>query len=273
MQLKAKTIEVNRHRLNIFENEIGAGKPTFVFLSGMGIGAAYYDFYRLTEELSDYHLVLVDLLGHGLNIQGQAFTERNATNIQAELAEVLKNYAGENTAVVAHSFMGVYLNLLLQNNRPKLGGLVFIDPTVPAALLNQPAAIQSGLTEAQAAQKLHRQGQPLPRPDADLDPALPEGLAQAAQELYLSTSGSALEINELENALATARLAQDLTIPANYPTLNFMSSLNHRDYLNFGNPYFNEQERSAAVLLNGHHFLHWLHPRFMAASITNFLAH
>ncbi|MBZ6009275.1 hypothetical protein KIJ00_08515 [Leuconostoc gelidum subsp. aenigmaticum] len=64
---------------------------------------------------------------------------------------------------------------------------------------------------------------------------------------------------------------QSIKLPDNIPSLSFISTLNVNDYSNFGNPYFNMSKNSVAVKMNGHHFLHWIHPQLMSSIMINFI--
>lgn len=64
---------------------------------------------------------------------------------------------------------------------------------------------------------------------------------------------------------------QSVKLPDNIPSLLFISALNVNDYLNFGNPYFNMSKNSVAVKMNGHHFLHRIHPQLMSSIVSGFI--
>ncbi|UQS82808.1 hypothetical protein MOO45_03970 [Bombilactobacillus folatiphilus] len=108
-------------------------------------------------------------------------------------------------------------------------------------------------------------------PDADINPLLPADLATRCQKLYTDLSGSTTEIAELKAAPQTLESMKNLQLPDEISALSFISSLNAAGYEQYGNPYFNQNPYSIQIKLNGHHFLHWLHPKLMAQFIANYL--
>ncbi|MDF7665235.1 alpha/beta hydrolase [Bifidobacterium sp. ESL0745] len=246
---------------------------TMVAFTCMGINSAEYDFYGLANAISPTtRLILVDLLGSGKSGQPKN-AERNLENIRAEIAGFLNGLHLDRYYLCTHSFTAIYLLkcLSVPSIRSSVTGFIAIDPSIPAMMCSHTDDFTSNLEEAEANRKRHASGMAIAMPDADINPLLPDTARKDCFELYCNLSGNPSEISELHEATATAEKTQNLKLDDDIPSLSFLSTLNLPHFLEFGNPYFNSNQKSAEVVLQGHHFLHWLHPDMMGRIINGFI--
>lgn len=246
---------------------------TMLAFTCMGINSAEYDFYGLANAVSTTtRLILVDLLGSGKSGQPKN-AERSLENIQAEITGFLNDLNLDKYYLCAHSFTAIYLLKCLSAPSIKslIEGFVAIDPSIPAMMYSHTDDFESNLEEAEANRKRHASGTAIEMPDADINPLLPETAKKECFELYCDLSGNPSEISELHEATATAEKTKNLKLDDGIPSLSFLSTLNLPHFLEFGNPYFNANQKSAEVVLQGHHFLHWLHPDMMGRIINDFI--
>ncbi len=248
--------------------EIKQNKPTLVFFAAMGINSAYLDFYNLFTFLdeSKYNLISVDMLGSGFS-SDPVYHQRTLENYSKEVSELLAKVGGSKLFIVSHSFSAVYLlNILHQKQKDfQVSGLIGIDPTAPKIMLHDTDQLNISLNEAKQSQKSN-QGM-----DTDINPWLTDPLVKKAKKIYQKKSGNFFEIDELKEAVRTLKKTQDMKIGTELPTLSILSALNYPDYIKWGNPYFNENNASIQLVLNGHHFLQWLHPQLIAGFISFFV--
>ena len=236
--------------------------PNIIFLGTMGINSTYLDFYQIFQYLDDteFNIISIDMLGSGFSGKPQNKC-RSAANYCQEILEVIRQFSPESDFfTVSHSFNATYLLHLMAKNRFLGKGFIGIDPTVPKAMNHHLDEFTSNLREARAANGN----------EVDINPALPPNLQKAARELYQSISGNPYEISELIEAPKSVELTLSDRVPSTIPTLSVLSTLNYEDYQKWGNPYFNKNSKSAEVVLNGHHFLQWLHPHLIADLILDF---
>lgn len=247
-------------------------KPTVIFFTCMGINSAYYDYYNLTNALkNDINYLSIDLLGAGNS--GLPNSIRTLENITKEISECINSFSFNEVYICCHSFTALYLLNALNSNliKSKILGFIGIDPSSTKAMLNSKDVFSQNLDEALNNKKKKENFENIQYPDADVNPLLSETMYKDCFALYCSLSGSESEISELNMAINNIKNMSGIALPQDIPSLSFISTLNSKDYANFGNPYFNSNTKSLEITMNGHHFLHWIHPIMMAKIINQFI--
>lgn len=258
--MNSRKMKTSLGTFNVFERIVDNEVATIICFPAMGINNAYFDNYYLYESLNDYdfNIISVDMLGQGYS-SNPLNTDRNLENISQEIKEVINNISADNRILLFHSFTSMYLLNVIDD--VDLAGAIFIDPTIPSVIFNNPDDINQMINDAKNPEEV----------EADVNPLLPENLKNKASELYNMKSGDDFEINELENATDTSEKLLNSTIDDKMPVLNILSTLNIELYKKNGNPYFNKNRNSIEMVLNGHHFIQWQHPEYIASAINMFI--
>lgn len=247
-------------------------KPTIIFFTSMGINSSYYDYYNLVNSIkSNINYLLIDLLGAGESSLPNNPT-RTIENISQEVSECINSFALDEIYICCHSFTAMYLLNAISSRliKSQILGFIGIDPSSADTMLNSKDVFSQNLDEALNNKKKKEELQEIKYPDADVNPLLSQEMYDKCFSLYCSLSGSNSEISELNMAIANSKKMRGVKLPKDIPSLSFISTLNARDYEKFGNPYFNLNNKSFEIKMNGHHFLHWIHPVLMGKLIYQF---
>ncbi|WP_223823026.1 alpha/beta fold hydrolase [Leuconostoc carnosum] len=253
--------------------KVDKNNPTVIFFTGMGINSSYYDYYNLVNYFPEnINYILVDLLGAGESSVPQAKL-RNLYNISEEISALINYLSLKKIYICCHSFSAIYILNCIRSGllSTQILGFIGIDPTSADIMMRYENIFDNNLEEALENARRNKAYEIVENPDTDVNPLLPDHLYQNCLQLYCSLSGSESEISELRQAMDSVKKMQSIKLPDNIPSLSFISTLNINDYLNFGNPYFNMSKNSVEVKLNGHHFLHWIHPQIMSSIIVSFV--
>ncbi|RYL94972.1 alpha/beta hydrolase [Sporolactobacillus sp. THM7-4] len=266
--MKKIYLKTSKGTFTCFSTEqISKSNPTIVFFPAMGINSAYLDFYNVFNFLDEkkFNLLSVDMLGSGFSAD-PVYRPRTLENYSEEISKLLAQVPGSKLFIVSHSFSAIYLlNVISQKPTTfKISGFIGIDPTSSEIMIHHQNDLENNLAEAKKNRESNIEM------DADINPGLPDSLISQAQDLYRRKSGNPFEINELEESIKTIKKTEKMKINSNLPTLSILSSLNYPNYVKWGNPYFNQNNSSFQVVLNGHHFLQWLHPQLIANLISVF---
>lgn len=114
--------------------ELGRG-PTVVFVHGLG-GARMQWMPTVRKLITDHHVVLVDLPGHGETPMLDPFS---FSACAAALDQVLAKQKGDSTVVVAHGLGGALALIEASSHPGRMKGLIVIDATLkpPMAVPDQ----------------------------------------------------------------------------------------------------------------------------------------
>jgi pimeloyl-ACP methyl ester carboxylesterase len=105
--------------------ELGHG-PTVVFVHGLG-GARMQWMPTVRKLITDHHVVLVDLPGHGESPMPDAFSFAACA---AALDQVLAKQQGDSTVVVGHGLGGAIALMEAGAHPGRMRGLIMIDATL-----------------------------------------------------------------------------------------------------------------------------------------------
>jgi pimeloyl-ACP methyl ester carboxylesterase len=114
--------------------ELGHG-PTVVFVHGLG-GARLEWMPTVRRLITDHHVVMVDLPGHGETPMPDPFS---FTACAAELDQVLAQQKAESTVVIGHGLGGSIALMEASEHPGRMKGLILIDATLkpPMAIPDQ----------------------------------------------------------------------------------------------------------------------------------------
>lgn len=239
-------------------------KPYLVFLGTMGINCTYFDFYNVVKHINphEFNVMCIDMLGAGFS-SSPVNKKRNLENYTKELSTLIKHIDKTRCFLIAHSFNALYALNYMNLEPKKISGFIGIDPTAPEIMKHYKNELESNLKEAKSADKKMK--------NFELNPNLPSNLQKKAQALYTKLSGNSYEISELKESFKTLKQASKITVSEVVPTMSLLSTLNAAEYKKWGNPYFNDNQRSLEVVLHGHHFLQWVQPFAIAKLIESFV--
>lgn len=118
-------------RMHVYSQADHPGEPTLVFLTGMGLGSAYYELQSVWEPLAeDVNIATVDYLGYGFSDSTTA--ERTNENVATEIHTALEGAGVEAPYVlVVHSIGGLYGLELAELFPDEVAGFVGLDSTAP----------------------------------------------------------------------------------------------------------------------------------------------
>lgn len=237
--------------------------PTILFLSAMGINSSFFDYYYIYKylEKENVNIISTDILGCGISFCPYK-KERTLENISNELKSFIYTIDFSDFYLMAHSFTSMYVMNIY--NQTSVSGLIFIDPTIPESIIYNKNSIKQSINEAYNNKKNY-DGM-----DADVNPKLPNNLKRIAEKFYKNYSGNECEISELKESLNTSEKMLNKRI-SGIKTLSFLSTMNYQIYRKMGNPYFNDNKSSVTMVLNGHHFLQWIYPKFISQQIYYFI--
>ena len=260
-----------------YYSEYGEGEDyVIVFLSGMGINSAYYDFYNLVRMLpkKKVKLITLDLLGEGLSGYPKR-EKRNLETISSEINTFVNNISCKKVLFCCHSFSALYILYLLNNRKEflmnyEIVGFIGIDPTGPSVMKHFMNEFDCLLEEALDVQQKKKQGLTFEIGDDDINPLLPPNEFQKCKVIYSNLMGNKWQIATISKAKQTIMKLLDESV-IDIPTLCILSSLNSEDYKKYGNQYFNNNRMSMEITLNSHQYVHWKQLNNVASIIGVFL--
>ncbi len=271
--MQRKNVDTKYGRFSCYVSDvIEKGRATILFITCQGVSCAYHDFYHLINNIEDCNVVTIDLLGQGYS-DSPIQKNRDLNTITDEMAEIINYYSDDNTYICVHSYSAIYVQNCIIEGKIKVKGMVGIDPTTSSIMLKYIEELDCNLKEVENIHHQKENGELPEQLEATFDENLPKELQMEAIECYRNNSGSIEEMSELRNARETLIRTQGQEMPSTIPTLSILSSMNYPDYCEMGNPYFNEHKNSIQMVLNGHHFIHWIHPERIADEIKSFIKH
>jgi pimeloyl-ACP methyl ester carboxylesterase len=118
-------------RMHVYSRAEHPGGPTLVFLTGSGLGSAYYELKSVWEPLAeDVNIATVDYLGYGFS--DTTAKERSNQNVATEIHTALHGAGVEGPYVlVAHSLGGLYAMKFAQLYSDEVAGFVGLDSSSP----------------------------------------------------------------------------------------------------------------------------------------------
>ncbi|WP_421732748.1 alpha/beta fold hydrolase [Cellulomonas sp.] len=118
-------------RMHVYSRAEHPGAPTLVFLTGLGMGSAYYELQSVWEPLAeDVNIATVDYLGYGFS--DTTTKDRSNQNLAAEIHAALHGAGVEGPFVlVAHSIGGLYALEFAELYPDEVAGFVGLDSTSP----------------------------------------------------------------------------------------------------------------------------------------------
>ena len=118
-------------RMHVYSRAEHDGGPTLVFLTGMGLGSAYYELESVWEPLAeDVDIATVDYLGYGFS--DSTTKDRTNENVATEIHAALHGAGVEGPYVlVAHSIGGLYGLEFTELYPDEVAGFVGLDSTAP----------------------------------------------------------------------------------------------------------------------------------------------
>lgn len=127
--LKDKTAFVEISGKKIYYVEKGTGKPTVVFVTGLGVPMD--DFSKIQTQIAKRcRTISYDRAGIGKSETIE--NERNLGNISIELDSVLTKTGLDNSLIlVGHSRGGLIARYFANQHPDKVSGLILIDPAIP----------------------------------------------------------------------------------------------------------------------------------------------
>ena len=266
-------IETTSGRFSCFaKSSRTSGLPIVLIISAMGFSSTRFDFYNVLDCLdpNKYVGICVDLLGSGFS-GAPISSGRSLDNISSEIANLIQQLNSHPLFLMAHSLSAIYMMKLLSNReRPQdVAGFIGIDPTAPKTITHFLDEFRRNLEEVRQLEKNKSVGRLLP--DPEINPLLSLEASTACRDLYESLPGAQYIEDELRQAPQTVADSLGLVLPDEIPSLSILSTQNYADYAAYGNPYFNANRHSAQTVLNGHHFLQWIHPQTIAMLIGGFV--
>ena len=118
-------------RMHVYSRAEHDDGPTLVFLTGMGLGSAYYELESVWEPLAeDVDIATVDYLGYGFS--DSTTKDRTNENVATEIHAALHGAGVEGPYVlVAHSIGGLYGLEFTELYPDEVAGFVGLDSTAP----------------------------------------------------------------------------------------------------------------------------------------------
>ena len=108
-------------------SDIGKGKYTFVFESGIGMGASYWDpFLPLASELNS-RVIIYSRAGNGSTEKAENLTLEMSFERLDKLLQYLN--VTKNIILVGHSFGGLHARQYAYKSPQKVAGIVLLDPS------------------------------------------------------------------------------------------------------------------------------------------------
>ena len=117
------------NNLSLHYQEYGSAEKTLLFIHGLGGNGGVWK-YQIEYFKQDYHIVTVDLFGHGQSTKG--IDPVLAPRFDAEAIDSLMRHTFDGHYVaVGHSFATFILPEIIKLGDPNLRGVVFVDCTYP----------------------------------------------------------------------------------------------------------------------------------------------
>lgn len=119
--------QIDLNGVTVEYQDFGRGKYTFIFESGVGMGADYWDaFLPLVSELNS-RVIIYSRAGNGASTKADSLTLENSFKRLDMLLKTLNVI--ENIIVVGHSFGGFHARYFAYKSPQKVAGLVLLDPS------------------------------------------------------------------------------------------------------------------------------------------------
>lgn len=267
-----ETVHLGRGGVNVSVS--GDGAQTVVLLSGYGTATPTLDFAPLVDELeARYTVVIVERFGYGYSDLG--VTERTVENISSELHAVLTELGVHQPILLAHSLAGIY-SLDYVNRFPgEVSALVTVDSSVPEdfAVPADRSFWEGVLATSGVVRWVITLDPDIATPAAPAGVYSEEQLEQIRLMNIWNYANPAL-LDENNRTAENFREVADLSYPGDLPVLAFVSKqlvdANPR-WLPAHEQQLEQSARSALMVLDGDHYLHWTHSPEMAAVIQEFL--
>ncbi len=132
LDVPGELVEVDGEaRMHVYSRAEHPGAPTLVFLTGLGLGSAYYELESVWEPLAEnVNVATVDYLGYGFS--DSTAKDRTNQNVATEIHTALHGAGVEGPYVlVAHSIGGLYGLEFAELYPDEVAGFVGLDSTAP----------------------------------------------------------------------------------------------------------------------------------------------
>jgi pimeloyl-ACP methyl ester carboxylesterase len=277
-------------RMHVYSRSEHSGGPTLVFLTGAGLGSAYYELKSVWEPLAeDVNIAAVDYLGYGFS--DTTAKERSNQNVATEIHAALHGAGVEGPYVlVAHSIGGLYAMKFADLYPDEVAGFVGLDSTSPGQQapedyegdLSQDGGLHPNLTVLRF-MGLVRVERWINGDDSVYLPANPL-LDDAEQDQDWLLDNTKLDLRllddelswSLRNDLALAGHRFDAAIPTlmvlAQETVDATQELGMPDWVEVHRAVASEHPQSRVVTLDGSHLIYLDAPDQVEGQIRQFLA-
>lgn len=277
-------------RMHVYSRAEHPGEPTLVFLTGLGLGSAYYELESVWEPLAeDVNVAAVDYLGYGFS--GTTTADRTNENVATELHGALRGAGVEGPYVlVAHSIAGLYGLEFAERYPDEVVGFVGLDSTAPGQQAPEDyegdVSEDGGLHPMMSVARfigLVRVDHWINGDDSNLLPANPL-LDDAEQDRDWLLDNTKLDLRLLDDEASWAT-RNDLALQghrfdASVPTLMLLAhgtveatrELGMPDWVEVHEAVASEHPESRIVTLDGDHLIYLDAPDEVVSEIREFLA-
>ncbi len=225
-------VSVNGKKMHVYS--VGQGKPTFVLLSGGGVGAPVLELNPLLSRFAKAaRTVVAEYPGYGWSEDTDA--PRTSQAIVEEIRAALKSAGIKPPYVlVGHSVGGLYATAYAQSHADELSAVVLLDSTLPRALMMAKAqgqSVQQSLPPMGAISLLRKAG--VLRLMLWANPLLVSGAPQGvytdaeARRIAMVTGwnyGSNALVHEFAALEGNMAALADASFPATLPVLIFQAN-------------------------------------------------
>ena len=277
-------------RMHVYSQAEHPGGPTLVFLTGLGLGSAYYELESVWAPLTeDVNIATVDYLGYGFS--DTTTKDRTNQNVATEIHTALHGAGVDGPYVlVAHSIGGLYGLEFTELYPDEVTGFVGLDSTSPGQQAPEDyegdLSADGGLHPTMSVARfvgLVRVEHWINGDDSSLLPANPL-LDDAEQDRDWLLDNTKLDLRLLDNE-ASWSLRNDVALAghrfdAAIPTLMVLAQgtveatheLGMPDWVEVHEAVASEHPESRIVTLDGDHMIYLDAPDEVVSEIRGFLA-
>ncbi len=111
-----------------------SNRPTLLFIHGLGDSSISYDNFLRSQQLSDFNLLIPDLLGHGRSSEASDYSFQHQTNGIIQQLNYLQNKLNSkltNLILVAHSMGSIHATLLCESSlKQHIKGFINVEGSI-----------------------------------------------------------------------------------------------------------------------------------------------